>query len=301
MQSPRPSRPSAESCARLRRLALGLILSSSLLSAAAAAESRGPVKVFLLAGQSNLSGRAQATALPPAERAPINDILFDYVCSFGTDSKPGQKEAPQHSNGWIALQPQPKHPGMSSDHFGPEIGFGRALLERWPGARIAIIKHGRGSTNLAEEWAPDATKGPQLYRQFLAQSRNALERLRVQGIPYEIAAFVWCQGEGDSTRQEWAVAYGSNLKGLIARVRSDFGLPTLPVLIALSLDGKHNPRMKFPSEIRAAQREVVKNDPHSQLVSGDDLTLGDGIVHFDAASQLTLGRRLAAAYLAMAP
>ena len=271
---------------------------SLLLAAGAWAGSRAangaPVKVFLLAGQSNLAGRAPGEELAPDAMASA--VMLDYVCSFGAaTAEPGPPE-PHRSGGWGPLQPAPKHASTPGTHFGPEIGFGRTLAARWPERRIAIIKHGRGATNLAEDWNPEATTGRQYYREFVAQARTVFERLRAEGTPFELAAFVWCQGNADSTRREWAEAYDANLRNLLARVRKDFDAPTLPVLVVLIGEGR-NPRTAFAPAVRAAQRQVTAGDPHTVLVVADDLTLLDQ-AHYDAPSQLELGRRLAAAFLA---
>src|SRR5688500_5204814 len=63
----------------------GGVFVSSAASFAGQAESgkRSSVKVFILAGQSNLAGRAPASGLPEQFRAPPPRIQIDYVCSFG--------------------------------------------------------------------------------------------------------------------------------------------------------------------------------------------------------------------------
>ncbi len=265
------------------------------------------VKVFLLSGQSNMSGRAPSVDLPERYRVPPPKIQYDYACSFGAGDlmkpedypKAGGLPEPHRSPGWVALQPSPKHLSTPGEHFGPEIGFGHALAARWPGQNIAIIKHGRGATNLAEEWAPEATSGRRLYQDFLAQVRTALARFTARGVTFEICALVWSQGEADSTERQWAEAYERNLTAFFARVRRDLNLPGLPMLVALTGDGRNNPRMLFSAEVRRAQRAVVARDPHAALVTGDDLALLDH-THYDAAGQITLGERLAEAYLKQA-
>jgi hypothetical protein len=251
------------------------------------------VKVFLLAGQSNMAGRAPGDQV--GENGNESKVLFDYVCSFparkGVDGPP----EPHCSNGWISLGVSPKHINTPGSHFGPEIGFGRALVAHSPEQPMAIIKHGRGATSLAEDWAVDATEGKQLYREFIRQTHAALARLEKDGQSYVLEALVWCQGEADTTRREWAENYGENLRHFFAGARTDLGVPELPVLIVLTGDGHLNAKMTETDLVRSAQMQFVKEDPNAALVSGDDLTLLD-VVHYDAAAQLTLGKRLAEAY-----
>lgn len=270
-------------------LAAGCLM---LAPASAASERRPALKVFLLAGQSNLAGRAPGEALPLSFRSPPGTVRFDYVCSFGAKgSGPGRPD-PHASDGWVPLEPSPQHTSTPGSHFGPEIGLGHALAADLPGQPIALVKHGRGATILATDWAPEASDGRRLYAAFVAQVRSALARLADEGFKAEIAAFIWCQGEGDSTRAEWAAAYQRNLAALIDTVRRDFSAPRLPVVIVLTGDGCKNPVMTHAETVRAAQRSVAAEDPATTLVSADDLNLLDN-VHYDAPAQLEIGRRLA--------
>jgi len=172
--------------------------------------------------------------------------------------------------------------------------LGRGLASRLPGRQIAFIKHGRGGTSLAVDWNPKAVTGPRLYHEFIEQSRSALARLRAEGARFDLEALIWCQGEADSTRLDWAEAYGANLRALFAHIREDLAAPGLPIVVVLTGDGLSNTKMVHASLIRAAQRKVVGADTQALLVSGDDLTLFDG-VHYDARAQLELGRRLSQA------
>src|SRR5688500_13238524 len=78
---------------------------------------KNAVKVFILAGQSNMSGRAAASDLPPRFRVPPPRVQIDYVCSFGASDllkpedylKDGGTPEPHRSKGWVPLQPAPKH------------------------------------------------------------------------------------------------------------------------------------------------------------------------------------------------
>jgi len=245
-----------------------------------------------------MTGRAVVTGLAPSVLEPMPAVQFDNVSSLGADAKRAGPRAHYRTDGWMPLQPSPKLPSTSADHFGLELTFGRTLAERWPGQPLAIIKHGRGGTSLAEDWAVGAVSGLMLYRQFLAQVQAALGRLRAAGTAYEVAALVWAQGEADATRQNWAEHYQVNLEQLVARMRADLAVPDLPVFLVLTGDGKKNFSMHFAAQVRAAQSALSAADPRIGLVSGDDLTLLDA-VHYDAASQLTLGRRAAEAYLAL--
>ncbi len=250
------------------------------------------MNVFLLAGQSNLAGRPPGSEVgrPEGESA----IQMDYVCSFARDVM-----SPHRSRGWVPLGVSPEHEGIVCPHFGPEIGFGRGLISAGHREPMALIKHGRGATNLAEDWHPFAATGKLLYRDFIEQVRAAQARLEATGESCEIQALIWCQGESDSTRREWAEAYEENLQRLFTWMRADLGCENLPVLLVLTGEGKANPAMADTELVRQAQRNVAAGDSRVMLVEADDLTLLDH-VHYDAPSQLKLGRRLADHYLRIA-
>jgi hypothetical protein len=259
------------------------------------------VKLFVLAGQSNMAGRAPASGLPTRLQTPPPRVQMDYVCSFGARSpKPEESEVvapdPHRSKGRVALLPSPRHSTTPGEHFGPEIGFGHVLAAQWPEQRILIVKHGRGGTSLAEDWHPDGKGRVRLYRELLDQVQHAIRDFQITGAAAEIAAMVWCQGEADTTRRDWADEYENNLTALLFRVRRDLNAPQLPVILCLTGDGRSNPKMLFAPAVRRAQQNVAAKDPRTMLVSGDDLPLLDH-VHFDATAQVKLGQRIAEAFL----
>ena len=249
------------------------------------------MKVFLLAGQSNMAGRAPGSEIgaPEGESA----IRMDDVCSFARDVM-----TPYRSQGWVPLGISPAHEGIVGPHFGPEIGLGRALVEARPCDAMVFIKHGRGATNLAEDWDPDATTGKKLYRDFIEQVGSALTRLKSEGADFEIEALLWSQGEADATKREWAESYEDNLRTLFTRVRGDLGCPKLPVIIGLTGEGNANDAMTDAALVRQAQWNIAQHDSQVSVVSTDDFTLLDH-VHYDAPSQLLLGRRMAEEYFRM--
>ncbi|MBI4625657.1 MAG: hypothetical protein HY736_20855 [Verrucomicrobia bacterium] len=273
---------------------MGVIVLASI-DVAAGAEKQ-VVTVFLLAGQSNLAGRAPGEELPVAYRTPPSAVRVDYVCSFGAAETGVGAPEPHVSAGWVPLQPAPKHASTPGEHFGPEIGFGHAIASARPGERVVLIKHGRGATSLAADWKPDATAGPRLFAEFMTQVRRALDRLAAEGAEVRLGAFIWCQGEADSTRADWAIGYERNLEMLIARVRRDLAAPLLPAIIVLTGDGAKNPRMTDAARVRQAQRSVVNAGELRALVTADELSLFDS-VHYDAASQLRLGEKIARTYV----
>ena len=234
-----------------------------------------PVKVYLLAGQSNMVGSSTPTRDLPAElRIPQEDVEFYHAAGPG----------PLQENAWVLLQP-----GSTVD-FGPEVTFGRTMADLLPEERIALIKYAAGNTNLAVDWDPDS--GPQ-YRRFKETVTAGLEALTDRGDTYEIAGMVWMQGESDSAFANMAPKYRANLTRFIARVRRDFDVPDVPIVIGRIFLGVGS--FRHAAKVRAAQVAVAERDKHASWVNLDGLSQQPAGVEFDGPGTIEMGKRFAKA------
>lgn len=235
-----------------------------------------PIKVFILAGQSNMSGRASADSLTshPADE----EILYHYHF----DPKVGPRTFVRSE---VAFEKLQSHLGT----FGPEMGFARTLYDA--GQRnIALIKVSVGGTDLYEDWK----KGNQyLYERLIEEVRVALRRLEQANRPYQLAALCWMQGESDTQNKLAAEQYEANLISFIEHVRKDLHEPKLPIYIAKI---KYSTERAHQEAVRWAQHRVGSWDPYAACFHTDDLPTQDG-THYNVRAQLTLGRRFAEAYL----
>jgi hypothetical protein len=305
-------------------VALASALAASLLAAPARAER--PVEVYLLAGQSNLVGYGDGTALPPALRSQP-DVWFDH---YNAIARTDATWAPSTTKDWVPLGP------MGPDSlYGPEITFGRAMADARPNERIAIVKVGLGGTNIFQHWGrglpPDPTylwksqlyhttfgaldsatyskaKGNALeYPDEPTRLDHALARLKDAGLEMVVAGLVWMQGENEAN---WSPAYDYDhtLPAFLAAVRQDLGAPALPIAlgrISSNLYAKNGGPISSAAQIdavRAAQEAVVAADPHARIIDTDDLPPKPGDAwHFSSAGYQTMGSRFAAAMLTMLP
>jgi iduronate 2-sulfatase len=251
--------------------------------------------VFILAGQSNMDGRAKVADLtgPLATwAAPQKDVELCY-------SDSSQRGKVLSSAGWVALQPGfsvapgsklEKLPGKT---FGPEVSFGRTMADAWKGRHVAVLKFAEGGTSLQKDWQL-GEKG-KLYDQMVTFVGASLERMTSAGDTFEVRGFVWHQGESDSELTEGE--YAGLLTELIAHVRADVekyrGTQTgvLPVVVGEVFDNHKR------GTILAAQGDVCAKVPGCGLASAKGLSTFDGGTHFDAPSQLELGKRMATAML----
>lgn len=232
------------------------------------------VKVFLMGGQSNMLGRAPLSGLPAALQSPQADVLF----FGGSDGTVGTT--------LTTLRPDGKNP----TEFGPEVTFGRSIADASPTTHYALIKYAAGGTALYNDWAPGT--GAQ-YTAFRNTVTAGLAALHAAGHTTEIIGMAWHQGESDAIEGRQA-SYASNLTAFIADIRSRYGAG-LPFLIG---EIRRSNGAAFVT-VADAQLAVAAADPRSVFVPASDLSFLD-TYHFDAASQIILGERFAAAYAALA-
>jgi len=243
--------------------------------------------VFLIAGQSNCDGRGAAKDLTgdlATYAEPQPDVPIAYSCS-------SLRGPVLHSDGFQPLQPgwsvapgRNKPKAVPSGTFGPEVSFGRALADALPDRHIALIKYAEGGTSLNKDWNPAVRD--RLYDAFLAFVAQSLETLTDRGDTYDLRGMIWHQGESDAGLPEGE--YQTLLTDFIAKVRAALGAPELPFGIGEVYDNGKRDR------VRAGEKATAQAVPGAFFVSAEGLTTFDGGTHFDAASQIELGRRFGA-------
>lgn len=282
-----------------RVVGLLALLSIAICAGQAAAQ---PVKIYILAGQSNMEENKRAEWLQ--QNHPELAVGFANVWGMGEGEIPFRRD----------------------DRWGVETPFVANLVKEVK-EPIFIFKSAKGGTTLFKDWRPPSTvkrDGGQvgyLYNRLIRRFHNMIEHIEEICPPakkhgYEIAAFVWFQGENDTCLEgpePWD-AYEQDLRDLIADVRRDTGVPDLPVLInqindCTVWDGTASPHHKDYKEgelgeqpkggptIRAAQQKVAESDPHGTWISTRDLNPG---YHYDEVSYLTIGQRMAEALIPFA-
>jgi Carbohydrate esterase, sialic acid-specific acetylesterase len=249
---------------RIVLLSLGLITGSVCQAA--------PIKVFILAGQSNAIGGQFTSQLPP-EFVDPQSARFQYKLQTGTFTE---------SANWESLRALPPVLGG----WGTELSFARAMEQR-TGAPIAIIKTGVNGSNLWEQWLPTSNN---LYPWMLTKVNSSLSQLTALGYEPDVSGFLWIQGEGDANVQVNALAYDDNLALLASQLRTDLAIPDLPFLLN---EAHVNLSRQFVNDLRQSQRNAAAADPNMFIVNADDLMLGGDEVHWTPGMHLEMGRRFA--------
>jgi hypothetical protein len=243
-----------------------------------AADAPPPIKVFLLAGQSNMEGQAVVDLTGNdynGGKGTLEALLGDpgKAPLFG-HLKNGDGTWAVRDDVWVRYQrengPLLKGPlamGFTvygdPHHFGPELQFGHVLGDYFD-PQVLLIKTAWGGKSLFQDFRPPSsggTVGP-YYAKMVAEIRAALDAIR-SDFPgasgaYELAGFVWYQGWNDGVDPQHAVPeYEQNLCNLIRDIRQEFKVPKLPFVIG-ELTG---PWVEAPDEwakLREAQRKVAE-------------------------------------------
>ena len=201
-------------------------------------EPRKKIKVFILAGQSNMEGRADAKKLIPQDLERLSKVKENVQIAFNHEPvcplkpvKPSVEIAEIYKRELI---------------FGPELFFGITLSEAWPDEKILLIKLSEGATSLHGCWHPEWSEdkaaamgeeeGTKLYRALIDYVDQTLSEYEKD--EYEICAMLWVQGETDAGNKIASAAYGLNLQQLISHIRQDLENDTLPFLLFQVGEGK---------------------------------------------------------------
>lgn len=236
-------------------------MSATVASAADLANDQ-QLDLYLLVGQSNMSGRGK---IEPADQVPD-----PHIWKLDASLK------------WV--------PAIDPLHFdkptmvgvGPGMSFAREVLKAEPDHFIGLIPAAFGGTSI-EEWA----KGGKLYNDAVARCHAA----QTHGT---LRAILWHQGEADASPAKVAT-YIANLQKLASDFRSDLNAPDVPIIVG-QLGPFYKAAHPFNEMLMA---NAPKSVPHCLCVSSDGLTDRGDQLHFDTASQHELGRRYAQAFLSL--
>lgn len=249
-------------------VAFAIILSLLDTTALLAADAN-TVKVFILAGQSNMEGKAPNALLNHQAADPKTSEIFAHL------RKDGQ---------WIVrddvfIKFLDRKGALtigfgSPDRTGPELQFGTVMGDHFD-QPVLLIKTAWGGHSLVKNFRPpsagvpsDETLQKELeqaqqrvknnneknkkndplptladiklpygssYRNMLNEVRETCENLEtlfpaLKGMKPELTGFVWFQGWNDQYGGQ--DEYAANLKHLINDVRNDLNVPNLPFVIA---------------------------------------------------------------------
>jgi alpha-galactosidase len=263
-------------------LLTGAVLNGTSASFAAESDiSPGPIRVFILAGQSNTEGKAKLSLLEHQIRAPETKDLFNHLHRDG--------QWIEREDVWIKFLDRKGKLTVgfgSPGCIGPELQFGHAAGDHY-GEQVLLIKTAWGGRSLYKDFRPPSAGLPPAdhlgseleqarkddpgitlpniqdrygasYRAMLEEVSNTLDQLPLLFPDYDsrqgcrIAGFIWFQGWNDMIDDQYTAAYAENLAHFIRDIRKDLHVPDLPVVVAqMGVDGVDRPGLEPNPKMRA--------------------------------------------------
>lgn len=289
---------------RRKTMAVAIGWAAALLLVAAAtleaADTKKPVKVFILAGQSNMEGKAKLELLEYQVRQPSTRDLFKHLQKDG--------KWVERDDVWIKFLDRKGKLTVgygSPNCIGPELEFGNVVGDHY-GEQVLLIKVAWGGRSLYRDFrspsaglpAPevlekmlasqkakklaatlDDVKAPfgASYRAMLEEVASTLANLKAlfppyEGQGYELAGFVWFHGWNDMIDDSATAEYAANMAHFIRDVRKDLKAPNLPFVIGqMGVDGAQNVSAKMQKfkDAQAAAAAVAEFKGNVALVKTD--------------------------------
>ncbi|GAB5406413.1 MAG: sialate O-acetylesterase [Aureliella sp.] len=271
------------------------LVSTILLHGQVSAEE--PLRVYILAGQSNMQGSAHKSTFAAigddAETAGLLDEVLlpsgaPVVCEdawIACLTNRGGQETRLSGKVKVGY-------GFDDERIGPEYGFG-LHMDKAIKTPVLIIKTAWGGKSLAVDFRPPGA-GPyhpsereierenvptkqqvgQYYRemmQFVQQTLTDDASIRkvvpgyTAGQGFELAGFVWFQGWNDMCNRHHLDQYTENMVHFIHDVRRELNAPTLPFAVGiLGVYGTEPDSRRFDkglpvTDFRRAQFAAVEN------------------------------------------
>lgn len=241
---------------------------------------RAEVKVFVLAGQSNMEGAGAIMMNPKKDNGGQGSL--EYLVK-------NEKSAPRFGHlvdkkgEWVVREDvfirygnragglKPGF-GARSSAIGPELGFG-TIVGNGLKEPVLLIKTAWGGKSLHKDFRPPSAGGEvgPFYKEMLKQVKETLDNLKehypaYDGKGYEIVGFGWHQGWNDGLNKKSVAEYEENLAHLIRDLRKAWKKPELPVVIAVSGFGGRKQKIDRRLGIIAAQHGVAKREEFKKTV-----------------------------------
>ena len=247
-----------------------------------------PVKVFVLAGQSNMEGHGVVPADPKRNggKGSLEFVAKDpataeaFKLLLAADGKWRTRD--DVSISYLDRKgPLTVGYGVKLDRIGPELGFGWVMGDALD-EPVLLIKCAWGGKSLAVDFRPPSAgkhpypldaklqaaidADPQIvgkyYRETIGLTKAALANVKdlvpASDGKYEIVGFGWHQGWNDRINDKFNAEYESNMTHFIHDVRKELGVPNLPFVIAET--GMEGVEEKHPRalSLMKAQAAVAK-------------------------------------------
>ncbi|MEO6301429.1 MAG: sialate O-acetylesterase, partial [Paracoccaceae bacterium] len=258
------------------------------------ANAAGPLKVFILTGESNSLGTLGSTdttmRFPPVGTRPTElagGVPF-YWDNLADGTPAGDSALGDSGGAWVNLGAQTGgYYAGNASHWGPEIGFARMLWNA--GYRdFAIVKTTNGGGGNSD-WQKGSANDF-MYQKVLSTVNGAIASLPAGYTSYSIAGLLYLQGESNNAAE--AAAAGTRFSDLLVNLKSDLAQSGSLVGVFGEIAGIGSDR----DTTRTNQLALANSRADIGYAKSTGLVIQnqDGLsVHYDAESQILLGERMA--------
>ena len=277
------------SAARFLGLATSLLLATALPTTAQVGTN--PVKIFILAGESNMHGKG--TVSPATTPGTLDYIVANDPTGKYQFLKSGGSYVVRTDVGIRGLvysgAPNPGnlttgYGGNAAGLIGPELGFGHRIGDAYEN-QVLIVKCGVDGTTLAHSFCPPSSRvgDPEpvvstdkgfYYKEIIRLVNEAKASL---GSNWEIAGLGWHQGWNDRVTPAYSAAYQTNMANFINDIRNDLAAPNMPFVIATAgMDG--SPALGY-SQVEKAQLKMA--DPTAYPAFAGNVAVVDTRINYE--------------------
>jgi alpha-galactosidase len=253
----------------------GLVMLAASLPVRAEQQDNGPVKVFILAGQSNMEGHGQVRSLDHLGAHPKYGYLLKKLKNADGSWVVREDVTIAWTNKDKKSGPLTVGWGYRENEIGPELMFGTIMGEKYD-QPVLLIKTAWGGKDVYCDFrSPGAGKptGDEAvvlqqqrsdnnnreiglyYRKMISEIKDCLANIKdvvpgYSGQGYEIAGMAWFQGWNDFC--EWHLqldgkrvglglidSYPHNLAAMFRDLRKDLDAPEMPIVIGEMGVGGH--------------------------------------------------------------
>jgi len=243
-----------------------------------------PIKVFILAGQSNMEGKGVVSMDDPKD---YNGGKGNLVWSMKNSASADKMKHLKDKNGkWVVRDDvqisyktgdKVRKGGLTvgytnfggSSHIGPEFQFGHVVGDYFE-EPVLLIKTAWGGKSLYTDFRPPSSGGKvgPYYKKMIEEIYAALGKLNYDN--YELEGFVWMQGWNDMCTKPAIPEYADNLVNLAKDIRKEFNAPELPFIVGELGNGGPTKKPGSMADIRKEQREGTKRIQNAVFVETAD-------------------------------
>lgn len=207
------------------------------------------VRVFVLAGQSNMEGYGTIEDFENDPGTLVDVIQNDSTGAWAKIGSPNNWTTLDNAYLYFARNGETIRANVTAGQgaydglIGPELMFAHQLDEYYEDP-VLLIKTAWGGKSLAEDFRPPSAGGTTgaFYNTMIQTVRDVTENLgtefpNIGTAEFELTGFAWFQGWNDGASDDFLNEYESNLYHLVNDVRNDLEAPLLPVVIASAGQG----------------------------------------------------------------